>query len=768
MGDEQTRKDDIGPGGPGGPGQLPLFEEPEGTQGGKRSVWVKRGLIALLALLVTGALAFAGTMLWALDAQPVRLPAAQLAKPSIVLEAADGTLLARKGAFRLPDAAFEEFPDHLIEAVIAIEDRRFRRHWGVDPQGIVRAAYRNMDAGRIVEGGSTITQQLVKLSTGARERTFMRKLREAFLAVWLETHLDKQQILARYLNNVYLGAGNRGVPAAARAYFAKRPSELTLAESALLAGLIKAPSQLSPLRDIKTARQRAAVVLDAMVETGAIERETAEAAKANPAEINPRSLEAPAGSWFADWAAREAAELGDPFTSDTRIRTTLVRPLQELAQQVVDDALAGSGEESGFSQAALVALRPDGAVLAMVGGRDYEQSEFNRAVQAKRQPGSAFKLFVYFAALRAGYRPDDWIEDAPVDVDGWQPENHNGRYAGRVTLAEAFARSLNAATARLAMDVGIGEVVAAARDLGIDAPLPENPSLALGTSEVSLLDLTAAYASVRAGRMPVEPWGIAALGSERSGRLYRLGAPTKDRRSLEPYRGELVELLENAVRRGTGRAAGLDGFSAGKTGTSQNYRDAWFIGFNRSLVVGVWVGNDDGTPMKRVTGGQIPARIWKEFMVGATPLMEGDRMLLSGFRQPRLEVADLGWRDEPRCDIQACTAAYRSFRASDCTYRPYNGPRTLCTKGDPPEGFGPAGPLPGPRVASDDRRTSGEDYYRRSFAPFWERDELRRRFERSLRPPPPEVRWPAIEPPMRRQGSNSISISCGMDPVNPC
>ncbi|HSM20327.1 MAG TPA: PBP1A family penicillin-binding protein [Hyphomicrobiales bacterium] len=761
MSDEQAPKNEVSP------GQLPLFEEPEETKGGKRSIWIKRGLVALLALFAAGALAFTGTMLWALDAQPVRLASAQLAKPSIVLEAADGTLLARKGAFRLPDAAHEQFPDHLVDAVIAIEDRRFRRHWGVDPQGIVRAAYRNVDAGRIVEGGSTITQQLVKLSTGERERTFMRKLREAFLAVWLETRLDKDEILTRYLNNVYLGAGNRGVPAAARAYFGKRPSELTLAESALLAGLIKAPSQLSPLRGIETARERAAVVLDAMVETGAIDRKTADEAKANPAELNPQSVEAQAGSWFADWAAQEAAELGDPFTSDTRIRTTLVRPLQELAQQVVDDALAKSGEELGFSQAALVAMRPDGAVLAMVGGRDYAQSEFNRAVQAKRQPGSAFKLFVYFAALRAGYRPDDWIKDAPIDVDGWQPENYNRRYAGRVTLAEAFARSLNAATARLAMDVGIGEVVAAARDLGIDAPLPENPSLALGTSEVSLLDLTAAYASVRAGRMPVEPWGIAAVGSERSGQLYRLGPSTEQRQSLGPYRGELVELLQDVVRRGTGRAARLDGFSAGKTGTSQNYRDAWFIGFNESLVVGVWVGNDDGTPMKQVTGGRIPARIWKDFMVRATPLMEGDELLLSGgFRRP--VVAEIGFDEQPRCDIEACAAAYRSFRASDCTYQPYNGPRKLCTKGDPAGNFASFEPSPGPQVASDDRRISGEEHYRRSFAPVRARDELRRRFERSLRPPPPRVYRPAIEPPGRRQGSNSISIPCSRDPANPC
>ena len=670
--------------------QLPLFIEEDPSGGGRTgSKWLKRGLKALLIVAVVGALALAGTMLWALYIQPINLAADRLSQPSMILEAADGSPLARKGPFQLPDAEREDFPDHLVNAVITMEDRRFYKHWGIDPRGIVRALHRNIEAGKIVEGGSTITQQLVKIVLQNPDRTLIRKLREAFLAIWLEMHLDKDAILTRYLNNVYLGAGTRGMRAAARAYFGKSTSELTLSEAALLAGLIKAPSQLSPLRDIEAARERAALVLDAMVANGMIEKETAEKAKAQPAKLSPSQLKAHAGSWFADWVAQEAAEISDSFTANTRIRTTLVRPLQDLAEQVVENALADVGSEAGASQAALVALRPDGAVVAMVGGRSYQESEFNRAVQAQRQPGSAFKLFVYFAALRAGFSLEDRVQDAPLDVAGWQPDNFNEEYHGSVTLAEAFAKSMNTASARLALEVGMDQVVSAARDLGIDATLHEQPSLALGTSEVSLLDLTAAYASVRVGRMPLEPWGIAALGAEAPAQLFALGPPVARQQSLGPYQAPLTTLLELTVQHGTGRAAALDGFAAGKTGTSQNYRDAWFIGFNKSLVVGVWVGNDDGTPMNKVTGGTLPARIWKDFMTKAA-MVAGSEERPPDY-SPGEAMADAAYGEvvEPQCDYEACAAAYRSFRGSDCTYQPYSGPRRFCDRGlsadSPPE-----------------------------------------------------------------------------------
>jgi membrane peptidoglycan carboxypeptidase len=355
-----------------------------------------------------------------------------------------------------------------------------------------------------------------------------------------------------------------------------------------------------------------------------------------------------------------------------RVRTTLVPALQALAEKVVSKALARHGEAKDVTQAALVAMLPNGAVVAMVGGRNYQKSEFNRAVQAMRQPGSAFKLFVYYAALRNGVSPIDRIEDAPLEIDGWSPENFGRDFRGRVSLAEAFARSLNAASVRLALDVGLDEVIAAARDLGLDAPLKKMPSLALGSSEVSLLDLTGAYASVRAGVTPIEPWGIAALGTEEAP-LYRLGPVVKPSHSLKPYDGVLIALLKLVVDRGTGRAAAPDGFAAGKTGTSQNYRDAWFIGFNEGLVAGVWVGNDDDEPMSNMTGGKLPALIWKDFMTGAmTIAAKGPRALIA--------EANTDPGSEPHCSYRACAQAYRSFRSADCSYQPYSGPRQLCDK----------------------------------------------------------------------------------------
>jgi 1A family penicillin-binding protein len=640
----------------------------------RRGRWIA-GAAAVILLI---GFAFAGTLLWALRDLPAGTSLAGSTEPSIILETADGQPLAQRGPFKADDLTLEAFPDHLIDAVLSIEDRRFYRHPGVDLRGILRALTRNVQAGEIVEGGSTINQQLVKILHLERERTFRRKIREAVLAIWLDLRQSKDEILTRYLNNIYMGAGATGMPAAALTYFNKRPADLSLAESALLAGLIKAPSQLNPLRDLDAARQRAALVLDAMVATGRLDARTAQLAKDRPATLDPSQVAAHAGTWFADWVAGEAAEITGAFRGTMRIRTTLVPELQAAAEQVVTSALADARAAHGASQAALVALRPDGAVLAMVGGRSYQDSEFNRAVDALRQPGSTFKLFVYYAALRNGRGWKDRIEDAPLEVDGWRPENF-GRYYGRVSLAEAFARSLNSATVRLALEVGIDEVVAAARDLGIDAPLTATPSLALGSSEVSLLDLTGAYASVRAGVAPIEPWGIAAFGTAEQPRLFGLGPSVRPERALGPHHEPLVGLLKLVVDRGTGRAAALDGFAAGKTGTSQNYRDAWFVGFNEALVVGVWVGNDDGVPMDEVTGGQLPALIWRDFMVRAMDIARGAEASVASAESARGEGEPTD-AAAPQCNYRACARAYRSFRSSDCTFQPYRGPRKLCAK----------------------------------------------------------------------------------------
>jgi penicillin-binding protein 1A len=638
----------------------------------------RRFVLGIALMAAGGTLVVSCAILWALGDLPFAKPTNEPAKPTLLLEAANGEPLGRVGPLRAEDSPLDVFPKLLTQAVLSIEDRRFYDHFGIDPLGILRAAYANRAAGEIVEGGSTITQQLVKLEYLNHDRTYARKLREALLALWLEARLGKEEILTRYLNRVYLGGGAYGMMAAARLYFDKQPVDLILAEAAMLAGLIRAPSDLNPQRHLEAAQTRAATVLDAMVANHAIDAQTAKAAKAKPAVVKSSPLLAPAGSWFTDWVAKRAAELAGPQTGILHVRTTLVPAMQRLAQQSLNEALVTQGARLGVSQGALVAMRPDGAVLAMVGGRDYRTSQFNRAVEANRQPGSAFKLFVYLAALRNGYTLDDTIDGGPVDINAWQPENFGNEHYGRVTLADAFAYSVNTAAVRLAVSVGLDQVIAAARDLGIDAPLLPLPSLALGAVGVSLLDLTGAFGSVMADRMHLQPWGVVGFRAGKDSPLRALGQPVAPAQRLEPYRQPLVELLRGVVDYGTGRSAALSGFAAGKTGTSQNYRDAWFIGFNDALVVGVWLGNDDNTPMNGVVGGGLPASIWKQFITKATPLIDRQGMsavaATNSTQTPYYESPGL-------CDYQACSSKYQSFHASDCTYQPYTGPRQLCELG---------------------------------------------------------------------------------------
>jgi 1A family penicillin-binding protein len=571
----------------------------------------------MLLAAVVSFLTLAIGLLWALHNAPMQGEGGN--GPTLLIEAANGEPLGRVGPFR-DKVPRQGIPEVLVQAVVSIEDRRFFSHWGVDPWAIARASYANWSSGGIVEGGSTITQQLAKLQIVGGERSLYRKLREAFAAIWLDYRLGKDEILTRYLNSVYLGAGAYGVSAAARTYFDKSLDELTLAEAALLAGLIQAPSRYDPFARPDAAQRRAAIVIDAMLETGAIGAKSARRAKAAATELQLTPKPARARSWFTDWIARhELPKVAESVGRPLHVRTTLQPALQQLAETIVGRALDRWGLARGVSQAALVAMRPDGSVVAMVGGRDYEKSQFNRAVDALRQPGSAFKLFVYYAALRNGYALDDTIDASPVRVGNWRPHDYGGREFGDMSLSEAFARSVNSAAVRLGMDVGLDEVVAAARELGLDAPLTKVPSMLLGTSEVSLIDLTGAYASVRAGHPKLEPWGIATVAAE-GGALRWRGGPKASARELRGRR-ELIRLLEGAAEDGTARAAAYDGgFVAAKTGTSQDYRDAWFVGFNEDLVVGVWVGNDDRAPMKEVTGGSLPALIWKHFVIAAQAL----------------------------------------------------------------------------------------------------------------------------------------------------
>jgi len=629
---------------------------------------------ALAASMLAGVLIVMGVLIWALKDVPWRDIAAGSLKPIIVLETANGAPLVRQGPYQGPYATYDQFPQTLIDAVLSIEDRRFMEHHGIDIQGISRALLRNIQAGSVVQGGSTITQQLIKLQYLDSDRTLKRKIQEFVIAFWLEWKLGKQEILSRYLNSAYLGAGATGMPAAARIYFNKDIGALNLPESALLAGLLRAPSAWNPIDNFEGARQRTSVVLDTMVANDKITKEEAENAKASFAKVHPTTPTPRSGSWFADWISPKASEIAGASPGSTTVRTTLSPRLQQIAERVVKNALDGEGKSVGASQAALVAMTPDGAVVAMVGGRDYRQSQFNRAVTAMRQPGSTFKLFVYYAALKAGLTLSDRILDAPIEIDGWSPENSGGGYRGWVTLAEAFARSLNAATVSLAQEVGIDNVIAAARELGINAPLASTPSVALGSSEVNLLDLTSAYASVHAGKAPVEPWGIIDFHAADQPKAFRVGSQSQPNVDLSQYQSDLLGLLQLVVERGTGREADPGAFAAGKTGTSQNNRDAWFVGFTEPLVAGVWVGNDDDTPMKGVTGGELPAHIWRQFMREAMAEPAPDTAPSSTGAIARVEGAPLS------CNITACSRAYRSFRPSDCTYQPYGGERRLCEK----------------------------------------------------------------------------------------
>jgi 1A family penicillin-binding protein len=639
---------------------------------------------------------------WSLRA--IRFPsvAEVTSRRVIALQSADGQDLWRASQLRLAPIDASAMPADVIDAVLSIEDRHYYQHGAIDPRSVLRALAENIRAGKIIAGGSTITQQLVKTLFLSPERTYRRKIQEAAIGVWIEHNLSKDQILTSYLNNIYLGSGATGFPAAAKLYFNKKVADLSLPEAAMLAGMINAPAQHDPLHDIDAARARAATVLDAMVENGKLTEEAALVAKLHPATPAVPEISPPAAGWFVDWVYDKAAAVTPAFSGPVQIRTTLDLRLQQAAADIVQSTLARYGSAKHVGQAALVAMRPDGAVVAMVGGRNYAGSQYNRAVQAQRQPGSAFKLFDYYAALRQGFSPQDEILDAPVDIHGWQPENYGRHHHGKVRLVDAFAESLNDAAVRLSQEVGIGQVIAAARDLGLRARLQNNPSLALGTSEVTLLDLTSAYAAVRAGKAPVHPWAISSVKTSNDGDGVSVAPSGEPQHSLAKYQGALIGLLQGVIEHGTGRAAALQGFAAGKTGTSQDYRDAWFVGFNDSLIVGVWVGNDDHSPMKGVVGGSLPANIWKDFMEQASaptmaeaaptpshaPATPGPPSVPAALAdEGSAAPADEGSTtpaaetQSAQCNVPACEGFYRSFRASDCTYQPYwEGPRQYCER----------------------------------------------------------------------------------------
>lgn len=647
-------------------------EQPRTRRRPIRAAWsafpVRKLLFGLGALAVLGLLAVTVTAFATLpDLDDVR-PGAET---RLVFEDTNGEPLIARGSVPSDYAEADRIPDVLRDAVIAVEDQRFFEHGGLDIRATLRAAWRNMRAGAVVEGGSTLTQQLVKITYLEPDRTFRRKWHEALLSRQLEKRLTKEEILTRYLNSVYLGAGATGMPAAAQIYFGVEISELSLAQSAALAAMIRAPSAVNPFSDMARLRERAALVIDLMLAQGRIDETAANAARAELVTMSPKRSTASYGSWFSDWVVGEANELSTGFNGVVTLRTSLDPEVQKAAE----DAVGAIMEQSGSAaEASLIAMTPTGQIVAMVGGRDYTQSQFNRATDALRSPGSTFKTFVYLTALAQGATPNDQINDAPLDIDGYSPENFEGRFRGNVTLAEAFARSLNAATVRLAMDVGLDEVVETARTLGIESELSVTPALALGASGVTLLDMVEAYAGIASGVTPVTGRGIQGISSENDDSFLRFRWPTPEKTEaserLMAAADDMTRMLALVVNEGTGQAAALPGGAVGKTGTSQGYRDAVFIGWNKSLITGVWVGNDDNSPMDGVTGGQLPAEIWKTFMMAATTPEPSEAVRSAIIPEP------VG----PSCNVSACQRAYRSFRASDCTFQPYRGPRKLCTR----------------------------------------------------------------------------------------
>jgi penicillin-binding protein 1A len=570
------------------------------------SVW---SAIALIILLIY----------YTLDLPSTDKLTEQTESHSIRILGANGQVIDTIGSTYGQELEFNDFPQELLAAVIATEDRRFFEHFAIDPMGLARAMFVNLKSGRVVQGGSTLTQQLAKVVFLSPDRTLKRKVQELLLAMWIEMKFTKEQIISMYLNRVYLGGGYYGMDAAAHGYFGKSAQWLTLGESAMLAGLLKAPSRYSPYNDPEETQQRTAIVLNNMVAAELISQKEAETARFTPIIHTKKTNKA---NYFVEWVSNRVSDYVGIVDQDLTVITTLEPKLQEYASNAVRHQLELEGERAKAGQAALVAMAPDGAILSMAGGKSFQESQYNRAIQAQRQPGSAFKFFVYLTAMEQGYKPSDTFVDEEIFIetyDGeWSPQNYYEDFRGEMTLKTAFAHSINTVAAQLIMDVGIKHVIELAQRLGVTSPLGEHASLSLGTSEVNLLEMTQAYAHVANGGSSIRAYGIKEILSESGEMLYIRPMPFYDR-VIDKKTVRKMNVLLKAVTEhgGTAMRAHLDRDTAGKTGTSQNFRDAWFVGFTPQITAGVWVGNDDNSPMNHVTGGGLPVRIWKRFMTQA-------------------------------------------------------------------------------------------------------------------------------------------------------
>jgi penicillin-binding protein 1A len=603
-----------------------------------------------LVLCLWGVIAVGGVVAYyASQLPPIDQLTVPKRPPNIAIMASDGSLLANRGETGGRTVTLKELPPYLPKAFVAIEDRRFYDHFGIDPVGISRAVYRNLAHRGGLQGGSTLTQQLAKNLFLTQERTASRKIQEAILALWLERNYSKDQILELYLNRVYFGAGAYGVEAAAQRYYGKSARNVSLAEAAVLAGLVQSPSRLAPNRNPDRAQARAELVIAAMNELGFITPGMTKTALGTPAEpVRPN------GAGSANYAADYVMDVLDDFVgnveADIVVSTTVEPSMQAAAERVLVDELDAKGQKFNVSQGAFVAMQPDGAVKALVGGRNYESSQFNRAIAARRQPGSSFKPFVYLTAVERGYTPDTVLEDGPVSFGGWAPKNYDRKYRGPVAMRDALALSLNTIAVKLNMEVGPKAVVQTAQRLGISSPLQANGSLALGTSEVTPLELVSAYAAFANGGTGVVPYVITQVKTTDGKLIYKRPNAGGLGRVIDPGVVAMMnEMMHNTFVVGTAQKAQIPGWSlAGKTGTTDDYKDAWFVGFSGSLVAGVWLGNDDGTLTKRVTGGNLPTEVWHNFMKIA--LKDQQPVALPGserFRTPS-DVPVAGAGGDPR------------------------------------------------------------------------------------------------------------------------
>jgi penicillin-binding protein 1A len=611
----KLRRSKIGGGkGGGGGGDAPRAK----SGGGRGRRWLKRLLLWSLTAAIWVGIGLGGLVAYyAIDLPDIDKMTATTRRPSVVFHSVEGEVFAAYGDIYGETLDLKDISPTIVQAVLSTEDRRFYHHFGIDLWGLARAFIVNMRAGHVVQGGSTISQQLAKNLFLKPDRTLKRKVQELLMAMWLERRFSKEQILTLYLNRVYLGSGTFGVDAAAKRYFDTSARRLGLYESALLAGLLKAPSHYSPLNDPEASRKRTADVLQNMVAAGYIDQRTADTADVTGSASLIRKPP-PAGRYFADWVMQHLDEFGEVAGRDIVVNTTLDIGLQRKTEAGLKAMITGPGAKANVTQGAVVVMSPDGAVRALTGGRDYDDSQFNRATQGLRQPGSSFKPFVFLAAMEKGMTPDDLMEDAPIRLGNWSPSNYTGKYEGQVSLRRALAQSLNTVAVRLVETVGPSNVIALARRLGITSDLRNDATLALGTSEVSLVELTTAYAAFANGGNGVAAFGVAQITDPDGRVLYQRQGAGFGQVITPTALVSMQDMMSAVIESGTGKSAKLDRPAAGKTGTTQDYRDAWFMGFTADYVAGVWLGNDDyRIEMKKVTGGGLPAQLWKQVMQAA-------------------------------------------------------------------------------------------------------------------------------------------------------